>query len=297
LKHFGLGEDQIEKLGKRSLEELWFKPPQVSIGVSGPFVKLFEKAKPASEAGEVFTKGIAKDASLHAKTFDKLGKVFQFGSRSFKDIPIKEETLVGIERIKSHALNELDRISALTDLAIEGIEAVPIVGKPAVFTGKAVGQIAKLPIELAKVFKKTFMERTVIGKEFLSINKEMEDSVTSQIVEAKRLSSLNEKQKQVLEEQAVVYQQLDKKVEENIIKGCQSRVWLAADLEDGKINYTADSDAIITKGIISLMIRVLTNKSPKEIAEADLFFIDEVGLKEHLSPTRSNGLVSMVKQV
>jgi len=88
-----------------------------------------------------------------------------------------------------------------------------------------------------------------------------------------------------------------KKVEENIIKGCQSRVWLAADLEDGKIEFTADSDAIITKGIISLMIRVLTDNSPKEIANADLFFIDKVGLKEHLSPTRSNGLVSMVKQM
>ena len=89
----------------------------------------------------------------------------------------------------------------------------------------------------------------------------------------------------------------DNKTEENIIKGCQSRVWLAADLEDGKINYTADSDAIITKGIISLMIQVLNNSTPKEIAEADLFFIDKVGLKEHLSPTRSNGLVSMVKQM
>lgn len=87
------------------------------------------------------------------------------------------------------------------------------------------------------------------------------------------------------------------KTEENIIKGCQSRVWLAADLENGKINFTADSDAIITKGIISLMIRVLNASTPKEIAEADLFFIDKVGLKEHLSPTRSNGLVSMVKQM
>lgn len=88
-----------------------------------------------------------------------------------------------------------------------------------------------------------------------------------------------------------------KKVEENLIKGCQSRVWLAADLENGKIKFTADSDAIITKGIISLMIRVLTDNAPKDIANADLFFIDEVGLKEHLSPTRSNGLVSMVKQM
>lgn len=89
----------------------------------------------------------------------------------------------------------------------------------------------------------------------------------------------------------------DKKIDENLIRGCQSRVWLDASLEDGKIKYTADSDAIITKGLISLMIRVLSNSSPKEIAESDLFFIDEIGLKEHLSPTRSNGLLSMVKQM
>jgi cysteine desulfuration protein SufE len=88
-----------------------------------------------------------------------------------------------------------------------------------------------------------------------------------------------------------------KKTSENIIKGCQSRVWLAADLENSRIQYTADSDAIITKGIISLMIRILTDTSPKEIMETELYFIDKVGLKEHLSPTRSNGLVSMVKQM
>ncbi len=88
-----------------------------------------------------------------------------------------------------------------------------------------------------------------------------------------------------------------KKTEENIIKGCQSRVWLAADMNDSKIQFTADSDAIITKGIISLMIRILTKSSPKEIMETELYFIDKVGLKEHLSPTRSNGLVSMVKQM
>lgn len=90
---------------------------------------------------------------------------------------------------------------------------------------------------------------------------------------------------------------VDHKVEDNLIKGCQSRVWLAADLKENKIHFTADSDAIITKGIISLMIRVLTDSTPKEIMEADLYFIDRVGLKEHLSPTRSNGLVSMVKQM
>tara|TARA_R110002050_G_scaffold279375_7_gene425929 strand:- start:2159 stop:2578 length:420 start_codon:yes stop_codon:yes gene_type:complete len=88
-----------------------------------------------------------------------------------------------------------------------------------------------------------------------------------------------------------------KKVDENIIKGCQSRVWLAAELIDGKIHYTADSDAIITKGIISLMIRVLTDSSPEEILSTELYFIDQIGLKEHLSPTRSNGLVSMIKQM
>lgn len=87
------------------------------------------------------------------------------------------------------------------------------------------------------------------------------------------------------------------KIEENLIKGCQSRVWLQADLIDGKIVFTADSDAIITKGIIALMIRVFSNHTPTEIALSDLFFIDQIGLKEHLSPTRSNGLVSMVKQI
>ena len=87
------------------------------------------------------------------------------------------------------------------------------------------------------------------------------------------------------------------KTEDNLIKGCQSRVWLHAELANGNILFTADSDAIITKGIIALMIRVFSNHSPKEIAESDLFFIDQIGLKEHLSPTRSNGLVSMVKQI
>jgi len=87
------------------------------------------------------------------------------------------------------------------------------------------------------------------------------------------------------------------KTPENIIKGCQSQVWLHADLVDGKIVFTADSDAVITKGIISLLISVLSGHSPKEVAEADLFFIDKIGLKEHLSPTRSNGLLSMVKQM
>ena len=89
----------------------------------------------------------------------------------------------------------------------------------------------------------------------------------------------------------------NQKTEENIIKGCQSRVWLHEEKEGGNISYSADSDAIITKGIISLLIRVLNNQDPKEIVNAKLSFIDEIGLKEHLSPTRSNGLVSMVKQM
>ncbi len=87
------------------------------------------------------------------------------------------------------------------------------------------------------------------------------------------------------------------KTDENIIKGCQSRVWLHAEKANGIISYSADSDAIITKGIIALLIRVLNHQDPKEIVDAKLAFIDEIGLKEHLSPTRSNGLVSMVKQM
>tara|TARA_B110000977_G_scaffold149648_1_gene189692 strand:+ start:1403 stop:1819 length:417 start_codon:yes stop_codon:yes gene_type:complete len=87
------------------------------------------------------------------------------------------------------------------------------------------------------------------------------------------------------------------KLEVNLIKGCQSRVWLNAEVKDGEISYTADSDAIITKGIIALLVRVLNNQDAKEIVGAKLAFIDEIGLKEHLSPTRSNGLVSMIKQI
>ena len=97
------------------------------------------------------------------------------------------------------------------------------------------------------------------------------------------------------------------KTESNLIDGCQSRVWLQADYVDGKIIFTAesdslivkgiDSDAIITKGIIALLIRVLSGRTPEEILGADLYFIDKIGLKEHLSPTRSNGLLAMVKQI
>ena len=87
------------------------------------------------------------------------------------------------------------------------------------------------------------------------------------------------------------------KTEQNLIDGCQSRVWLQADYEDGQIHFTAESDALIVKGIVSLLIRVLSDHTPQEILDADLYFIEEIGLKEHLSPTRSNGLVAMVKQI
>lgn len=87
------------------------------------------------------------------------------------------------------------------------------------------------------------------------------------------------------------------KTTEYVIQGCQSKVWLNAEYENGKINYTADSDAIITKGIITLLIRVLSGRTPKEIMDADLAFIDKIGLRENLSPTRANGLLSMIKQM
>ena len=87
------------------------------------------------------------------------------------------------------------------------------------------------------------------------------------------------------------------KTEQNLIDGCQSRVWLVADFADGKIHFSAESDALIVKGIVALHIRVLSDHTPQEILDADLYFIDEIGLKEHLSPTRSNGLVAMVKQI
>ena len=87
------------------------------------------------------------------------------------------------------------------------------------------------------------------------------------------------------------------KTESNLIDGCQSRVWLQADYADGKIHFSAESDALIVKGIVALLIRVLSGHTPQEILDADLYFIEEIGLKEHLSPTRSNGLVAMVKQM
>lgn len=87
------------------------------------------------------------------------------------------------------------------------------------------------------------------------------------------------------------------RTEQYVIKGCQSRVWVDARFEDGKMMYSADSDAIITKGIIALLIRVMNGRSPQEIVDLDLYFIDAIGLGENLSPTRSNGLVAMIKQM
>lgn len=89
----------------------------------------------------------------------------------------------------------------------------------------------------------------------------------------------------------------ENKTENRLITGCQSKVWLDAQLSDGKISYTADSDAIITKGIIAILLRVFSNQTPEAILSAKMDFIDEIGLKEHLSPTRANGLVSMIKQI
>ncbi len=89
----------------------------------------------------------------------------------------------------------------------------------------------------------------------------------------------------------------DKKTEDRLIEGCQSRVWLDANYANGHMHFTADSDAIITKGIIGLLIRVLDNEAPETVATADLFFIEKIGLQEHLSPTRANGLLGMVKRL
>jgi len=87
------------------------------------------------------------------------------------------------------------------------------------------------------------------------------------------------------------------KQDQYLIKGCQSKVWLHAEYRDGLMLFTADSDAVITKGLVALMVRVLSRHTPAEIAESDLYFIDRIGLKEHLSPTRANGLLSMVRQM
>ena len=87
------------------------------------------------------------------------------------------------------------------------------------------------------------------------------------------------------------------KTEQNLIDGCQSRVWLQADLVDGRLQFRAESDALIVKGIVALLVRVLSDHTPQEILDADLYFIDRIGLREHLSPTRSNGLGAMLKQM
>lgn len=99
-----------------------------------------------------------------------------------------------------------------------------------------------------------------------------------------------------LGKQLPIIEEKEKK-ENNLIKGCQSRVWLSSKYENGRIHFTADSDAIITKGIISLLIRVYNGRTPKEILSSDFSFIEKIGLKENLSPTRANGLLSMIKQI
>ncbi len=127
--------------------------------------------------------------------------------------------------------------------------------------------------------------------------------------------SINEIQDEVIEEFADFEDWMDKyqllidlgndeqplpaeyKTEQNLIDGCQSRVWLQADLVDGKVQFQAESDALIVKGIVALLIRVLSGHTPQEILDADLYFIEQIGLREHLSPTRSNGLLAMLKQM
>lgn len=127
--------------------------------------------------------------------------------------------------------------------------------------------------------------------------------------------SINELQDQIIEEFSLLGEWMDRysylielgngldnfseeyRTNQNLIEGCQSKVWLHAELKDGKIFFFADSDAIIVKGIVALLIKVLDGRTPSEILDADLYFVDKVGLKEHLSPTRSNGLVAMVKQM
>ena len=127
--------------------------------------------------------------------------------------------------------------------------------------------------------------------------------------------TLSEKQNEIIEEFAAFDDWMDKynylidlgkslpvidpkyKTEQYLISGCQSQVWLYAEYRDGKVFFTADSDAIITKGIVNLLIRVLSDQSPEAIIQAELIFLDQIGLREHLSPTRSNGLNSMIRQM
>jgi len=127
--------------------------------------------------------------------------------------------------------------------------------------------------------------------------------------------TLDEKQQEVIEEFQMFDDWMDKynylielskdlpemppehKTEDNLIEGCQSKVWLHAEMDNGTLKFSADSDAIITKGIIALLVEVLSGRTPKEIKDADLYFIDRIGLKENLSPTRSNGLVAMINKI
>ena len=127
--------------------------------------------------------------------------------------------------------------------------------------------------------------------------------------------TINETQDEIIEEFSALDDWMDKyqllidlgseqeplaeqyKTEQNLIDGCQSRVWLQADYEDGIIRFSAESDALIVKGIVTLLIRVLSGHTPQDILDTDLYFIEQIGLKEHLSPTRSNGLLAMVKQM
>lgn len=127
--------------------------------------------------------------------------------------------------------------------------------------------------------------------------------------------TINEQQDEIIEEFELFSDWMDKyeniiqigkelpmieeqyKTEDHLIRGCQSRVWLHAEYKDGVINFTADSDAVITRGLISLVVKVLSGHTPRDIAASDLYFIDRIGLTSHLSPTRSNGLLSMVKQI
>lgn len=127
--------------------------------------------------------------------------------------------------------------------------------------------------------------------------------------------TINQKQDSIIEDFSVFEEWMDKyeyiiqlgkelplinskyKTDENLIKGCQSQVWLHAEMKDGKLFFTADSDAVITKGLAGMVIDVLSGYTPNEIATADIYFIDKIGLHSHLSPTRSNGLASMIKQI
>jgi cysteine desulfuration protein SufE len=129
------------------------------------------------------------------------------------------------------------------------------------------------------------------------------------------MSTLNETQDDIIEEFSAFEDWMDKyaylielgnsleslenqyKTQANLIEGCQSRVWIQADYQNGKIHFQAESDAVIVKGIVALLLRVLSDRTPEEIINSDLYFVEKIGLREHLSPTRSNGLVSMIKQM